>query len=70
MQAVHARMPVIVKPAHYDGWLDPAITGKPDILRWLESDRSGELVSYPVSEWVNSPAHDDSRCLQPVDPAS
>jgi len=42
---VHARMPVIVNPAHYDGWLDDAITGKPEILRWLDSERSGELVS-------------------------
>lgn len=66
MQAVHARMPVIVNPAHYDGWLDSAVTDKPGILRCLESERSGELVSFPVSDRVNSPAHDDSRCVQPV----
>jgi putative SOS response-associated peptidase YedK len=70
MQTVHARMPVIVNPAHYDGWLDNAITGTPEILHWLDADRSAELVSYPVSEWVNSPAHDDDRCIQAVDRAS
>jgi len=69
MQPLHARMPVIVAPVHYDGWLDNAITGKPEILRLLDSERSGELVSYPVSSRVNSPGHDDSRCIQPVDPA-
>jgi len=70
MQPVHNRMPVIVDPARYDAWLDNAITGKPEILRLLDSERSGELVSYPVSTWVNSPAHDDSRCVQPVDPGA
>ncbi len=69
MQPIHTRMPVIVAPAHYEGWLDNAITGKPEILRSLETERSGELVSYPVSSRVNSPAHDDSRCIQPVDAA-
>ena len=56
MQTVHARMPVIVDPACYDGW--------------LETERSGELVSYPVSPRVNSPAHDDSSCIEPVVPAA
>jgi putative SOS response-associated peptidase YedK len=68
MQPIHARMPVIVDPACYDGWLDNAITARPEILRLLASERSGELVSYPVSSWVNSPAHDDSRCIQAADP--
>jgi putative SOS response-associated peptidase YedK len=67
MQPVHARMPVIVDPAAYDGWLDNAITARQEILSLLESERSGELVTYPVSTWVNSPAHDDSSCIQPVD---
>jgi putative SOS response-associated peptidase YedK len=70
MQPIHARMPVIVDPAHYDGWLDNAIAARQEILRLLDSERSGELVHYPVSSWVNSPAHDDSRCVQPVDPTN
>ena len=36
MQPVHARMPVIVDPAHYDGWLDSTITARPEILHLLE----------------------------------
>ncbi len=70
MQPVHARMPVIVDPAHYDGWLDSAITARPEILHLLESERSGELVTYPVSTRVNSPAHDDCSCIRPVAPGS
>lgn len=70
MQAVHPRMPVIVNPVHYDGWLDYSVTGKQEILHRLDAERSAELVSYPVSEWVNSPAHDDSRCIQAVDPGN
>jgi putative SOS response-associated peptidase YedK len=69
MQPIHARMPVIVDPAHYAGWLDSAVSSKPEILGLLQTGRSEQLVSYPVSSRVNSPAHDDSRCIEPVDPA-
>ena len=60
---------VIVAPIPYDDWLDNVITGKQEFLLLLDSERSGELVSYPVSSRVNSPAHGDCRRVQPVDPA-
>ena len=70
LRTVHERMPVIVDPARYAGWLDHAITDKAEILSLLDSERSAELVSYPVSTRVNSPAHDDSRCVQPAGTAN
>lgn len=54
MRQVHEWMPVILDPAQYDHWLDSELTGKQEILRLLDFERSGELVSYPVSTWVNS----------------
>jgi putative SOS response-associated peptidase YedK len=68
MRPIHARMPVIVDPAQYDNWMDCSITGKQEVLQMLDSERSGELVSFPVGTWVNSPAHDDARCVQAAVP--
>jgi len=65
MLSIHDRMPVIVPPERYATWLDPdnqdgaALTG-------LCEPYQGELVSHPVSTWVNSPTHEGARCVEPV----
>jgi putative SOS response-associated peptidase YedK len=66
MKPVHERMPAIIAPAHYDLWLDPRITEKTEIMGMLDSAPSSRLKYYPISPWVNSPRHDDERCIQPV----
>ena len=66
MKSLHERMPVIIAPAHYDLWLDPRVTEKAEIMSYLNSAPSGRLVTYPISPWVNSPKHDDERCIEPA----
>jgi putative SOS response-associated peptidase YedK len=66
MKPIHDRMPAIIAPAHYDLWLDSRITEKDDILAFLNSAPSSQLKAYPVSSWVNTPKHDDKRCIQPA----
>ena len=66
MKPVHERMPAIIAPAHYDLWLDPRITDKDEIMQYLNSAPSSQLKFYPVSTWVNSPEHDDERCIRPA----
>ena len=66
MKPLHERMPVIIAPAHYDLWLDQRITEKDEIMGYLNSAPSSSLKFYPVSPWVNSPKHDDERCIQPA----
>jgi putative SOS response-associated peptidase YedK len=65
MKPLHERMPAIIAPAHYDLWLDPRVTDKAEILAYLDSAPSEQLFTYPISPWVNSPRHDDERCIQP-----
>jgi putative SOS response-associated peptidase YedK len=65
MTQVHARMPVILDPANYAAWLDPALTEPRDITPCLAASPAGHLTAQPVSNYVNSPAHDDPGCLQP-----
>ena len=55
--AVHHRMPVIVPPSSFGPWLDGH-----DIPLKPASDI--ELTLQPVGAWVNSPAHDDPRCVE------
>ena len=64
MRPLHDRMPAIIAPAHYDLWLDPKITDKDEIMGYINSAPSTSLVTYPVSTWVNSPKHDEDRCIQ------
>jgi putative SOS response-associated peptidase YedK len=63
MRPLHERMPAIIAPAHYDQWLDSRMTGKDEIMGLLNSAPSTQLKMHPVSTWVNSPGHDDERCM-------
>ena len=59
MQSIHQRMPVIINSDQYDTWFhaeDPASL--------LSPYPSGILNLYPVSSHVNSPTHNDERCIE------
>ena len=47
-------MPVILKPEHYDIWLN----AEPDEAARLTHPYDGEMVTYPVSRDVNSVRND------------
>jgi len=62
---VHSRMPVILSREAHGAWLDPA--AEPGALTGLLAPYpAGEMEAYSVSTWVNSPAHDDPRCVEPL----
>lgn len=64
MRPIHDRMPVIIDPADYDRWLDPAIRDRnalDDLLRPAHED--GYTIRQ-VSERVNSVANDSAACLR------
>ena len=69
MKPLHERMPAIIAPAHYDLWLDPRVTDKSELMGYLNSAPSSQLVTYPISQWVNSPKHDDVVCMEPAGPS-
>jgi len=64
MKPLHERMPAIIAPAHYDLWLDPSVTDETEIMGYLDSVPASHLVTYPISSRVNSPRHDDERCIE------
>jgi len=63
---IHDRMPVILDPAAYDRWLDPARPGAEELLRpcpdeWLEA--------FPVGTRVNNVRNDAAELIAPMNPA-
>ena len=66
LRSVHNRMPVILDPEDYDLWLDPEVQ-KQDLLQpLLRPYPAGEMDAYPVSRFVNSPANDSPKCIEPL----
>ena len=66
MAPIHNRMPVILPPNTYAQWLAPSPAQASDLLPLLVSYPADEMVAYPVSTLVNSPANDLPEVLQPV----
>src|SRR5690606_23252570 len=62
VQALHDRMPHIVAPEQYAAWLAPDNADPAPLL----DDPYGTVACYPVSTYVNKPAHNDAACLERV----
>ncbi|MGX1262330.1 putative SOS response-associated peptidase YedK [Rossellomorea marisflavi] len=63
---VHDRMPVILKRADYDRWLDPSNQAVHMLKSLLVPYPAEEMELYPVSELVNSPKNDVADVLSPL----
>jgi putative SOS response-associated peptidase YedK len=67
---LHDRMPVILEPADYDAWLDPA-TPVDKAKALLKPCSAEQLSAYPVSRIVGSPKNDVPECIKAIaDPLS
>jgi putative SOS response-associated peptidase YedK len=65
MAPVHDRMPVILRPADYAAWLDPA-TDPHAAAALLRPYPDGEVEAVPVGRLVNSPTNDVPECVLPL----
>ena len=66
MQPYHHRMPVLLGEEVYYDWLDPTKTKPDEILPLLQVETKVRMDCYPVGLRVNSPAHDDPDCIEPL----
>ena len=66
VRPIHERMPVIVKPADFEAWLNTGVKDPALIQGLLRPYPEEEMEAFPVSRWVNDPKHDDPRCVEPV----
>ena len=63
---IHDRMPVILDPAAYATWLDPAEQSSQRLLELLVPAPDDTLTAYPISTRVNRTVHDDPACVEPL----
>ena len=55
------RMPVVLKPKHFDAWLDPNTPGTD--VQEIIADSLNEFDSYPVGTRVNNTRNDFPELL-------
>jgi putative SOS response-associated peptidase YedK len=60
---IHDRMPVILAPADFAGWLDPGTRDPARVLPLLRPYPADGMEAYPVGLRVNNPANDDPSCV-------
>jgi len=63
---IHDRMPVILDPAHYALWLDPAVTVPAEVRPLLRPFPAEAMTAFPVTTDVNNPDFDDPAYLTPL----
>ena len=61
-------MPVILTPADYELWLNPAFTNIGSLSKMLAPFESALMRRYPVSMRVNHVVNDDAECAKAVEP--
>ena len=67
MKPVHDRMPVILEPENWKGWLE---SGNPDALKLLRPAKDSILDLYPISTKVNNPSNSGAECIQKLPEAT
>lgn len=65
---IHNRMPVILTGEAALRWIEPAGGGGDLLQSLLGPYRGKDLAAYPVSPYVNLPAHDSPACIAPLEP--
>jgi len=61
---IHDRMPLFLKPEHFDTWLDPNTPGP--TVQEIIADSRNDFDSYPVSTRVNNTRNDFPELLVPL----
>ena len=68
VKPIHDRMPVILRPEHYDPWLDPSLHQVDVLQPMLVPFDATALTVFSVNPWVNDARHEGPRCLERIDP--
>lgn len=61
---IHNRMPVILKPAALDIWLNPDIQDSGHLEKVLQEGHEEDFSIRLVSKYVNSPKNNDEKCVE------
>jgi putative SOS response-associated peptidase YedK len=64
---IHDRMPMIIDPARWSDWLDPANGDVADLRSLLAPAAASGLMTYPVSTAVNSVRNNGPQLIEPME---
>jgi putative SOS response-associated peptidase YedK len=64
---IHDRMPMVIEPARWADWLDPAATSAEALHGLMTPAASVHLTTYPVSTEVNSVRHNGPGLIEPME---
>jgi putative SOS response-associated peptidase YedK len=67
IRRIHERMPVVLAPADWDRWLDPAFSDTGTLSELLRPFEAGALEAWPVSRLVNAPKNQGAELIAPED---
>ena len=65
MAPIHERMPVLLAPAQFDAWLDPAWRDVAALSQWLQPAPAHGMTARPVSSRVSNARNDGPDLLEP-----
>jgi putative SOS response-associated peptidase YedK len=63
---IHDRMPMIIGPASWSDWLDPANGDVADVVALLSPAAVSGLTTYPVATAVNSVRNNGPQLIEPI----
>ncbi|MDP8223559.1 MAG: SOS response-associated peptidase [Candidatus Lernaella stagnicola] len=67
MAEIHARMPVVLRPADFGLWLDPLAQKAELVQHLLRQFPDDEMIAEPIGAGVNSPRNDGPEVLKPME---
>ena len=63
---IHHRMPAVIPPEGFAGWLDPGRHDPGALSSWLGQAGEGDFEAWPVSRAVNDPRHQGAELVEPA----
>ncbi|WP_250283968.1 MULTISPECIES: SOS response-associated peptidase [unclassified Frankia] len=69
LESLHPRSPVVLPPADWSHWLDPALADPAVLTSMLGPAPAGVLRAYPVDTQVGNVRNNGPHLLEPVTPA-
>jgi putative SOS response-associated peptidase YedK len=63
VRPLHERMPVILEPAQYFPWLDPA-TSVAEVQGWITTWPADDMAMLPANPYVNNARNEGPECIE------
>ena len=60
------RVPVLLAPGDHDVRLDPTFRETEPVQALLRPYPADEMMGYPISSRINTPANDFPECVEPL----